>query len=103
MIFEGVVLTAEANVYFDGRVTSRTFHTELGARKTLGIMLPGTYLFDVGDAPERLDILSGHVRARRPSESAWRDYSIGQQLEAPANSSIELEVIELLDYVCHFG
>jgi uncharacterized protein YaiE (UPF0345 family) len=43
--FENVTVIKEANVYFDGRVTSRVLEFADGSKKTLGIMLPGEYEF----------------------------------------------------------
>ena len=41
--FEHVTVVKKANVYFDGNVTSRTVLFADGTRKTLGVMLPGSY------------------------------------------------------------
>ena len=41
--FENVTIVKKANVYFDGKVTSRTVLFADGTRKTLGIMMPGEY------------------------------------------------------------
>ena len=43
-------LTKKANIYFDGNVTSRSFVDENWVKKTLGIMMPGTYTFGTNDA-----------------------------------------------------
>jgi uncharacterized protein YaiE (UPF0345 family) len=40
--FKNVTVIKEANVYFEGKVTSRTILFDGGCRKTLGIMLPGS-------------------------------------------------------------
>ena len=39
--FTNVTADKKANIYFDGKVTSRTLRFEDGSIKTLGIMLPG--------------------------------------------------------------
>jgi len=39
--FEQVTVEQKANIYFDGKVTSRTIWLQDGTKKTLGIMLPG--------------------------------------------------------------
>jgi len=39
--FKNVTVVQKANVYFDGKVTSRTVIFPDGSKKTLGIMLPG--------------------------------------------------------------
>jgi uncharacterized protein YaiE (UPF0345 family) len=44
-LFENVNVVREANIYFDGKVTSRTVIFKDGSKKTLGILLPGDYEF----------------------------------------------------------
>ena len=39
--FEKVTIVKKANIYYDGKVSSRTVLLENGEKKTLGIMLPG--------------------------------------------------------------
>ena len=48
--FNNVTVVREANVYFDGGVTSRTVLFADGSKKTLGIMLPGEYEFGTASA-----------------------------------------------------
>ena len=43
--FTNVTIVREANVYFDGKVSSRIVLFPGGEKKTLGIMLPGEYEF----------------------------------------------------------
>jgi len=38
-----VAIVKKANIYYDGKVTSRTIEFEDGSVKSLGIMLPGEY------------------------------------------------------------
>jgi len=47
--FQNVTVVKRANVYFDGKVVSRTVVFADGAKKTLGIMQPGEYEFSTGD------------------------------------------------------
>ena len=44
-LFENVKVEKNANVYFDGKVTSRNIFFTDGTKKTLGVMLPGSYEF----------------------------------------------------------
>ena len=68
MSFKNVEIKKKANVYHDGKVTSRTIITPEGEMKTLGVMLPGTYRFST-QAPEKIDITGALPReARRPAE-----------------------------------
>ncbi len=55
---ENVNVAMRGNIYFDGKVTSRTVYTKDGEKKTLGIILPGTYEFGVGDR-EIVHVLAG--------------------------------------------
>ena len=54
---ENVNLIKQANVYFDGKVTSRTVILQDGTKKTLGIMLPGEYEFSTS-LQEEMEILA---------------------------------------------
>lgn len=69
-VFENVTVVREANVYFDGKVTSRTVVFADGSKKTLGIMLPGEYTFGT-DAPEIMEILSGQLEVLLPGQQGW--------------------------------
>jgi len=102
MSFKNIEVKKKANIYHDGRVTSRTLITSEGEMKTLGVMLPGTYRFST-QAPERIEITQGHCRVKLADKQVWSDYQAGQDFSVPANSHFEIEVVDLLDYVCHFG
>jgi len=39
---------------------------------------------------------------RNPGEEAWREYGAGESITVPGNTSFEIEVIETVDYVCHY-
>ncbi len=102
MSFKNVEVKTKANVYHDGRVTSRSIITAEGDMKTLGVMLPGTYRFST-QAPERMDITQGHCRVKLSGSQTWNDYQAGDSFTVPGDSHFEIEVDDLLDYVCHFG
>ncbi|OGI53027.1 MAG: hypothetical protein A3B81_07855 [Candidatus Muproteobacteria bacterium RIFCSPHIGHO2_02_FULL_65_16] len=102
MSFKNVEIKKQANVYHGGRVTSRTVITPGGEMKTLGVMLPGTYRFST-QAPETIDVTQGHCRVKIADKQTWAEYQAGQNFSIPANSHFEIEVDDLLDYVCHFG
>lgn len=59
--FNQVTLVKNANIYFDGKVTSRTVLFPDGSRKTLGVMLPGEYEFDTAGT-EIMEMLAGDGR-----------------------------------------
>lgn len=58
--FTNVTVTREANVYFDGKVTSRKVTFADGSYKTLGIMMPGDYTFGTEKA-ELMEIMTGEL------------------------------------------
>jgi len=99
--FENVTLVKEANIYYDGKVTSRTVYLPCGSRKTLGIMLPGEYEFNTG-AKEHMEILSGEVDILLAGESEWKTYKGGEAFDVPGNSSFKLNVKSVLDYCCSY-
>ena len=99
---DGVSVVVKANVYFDGKVVSHTVLLPDGARKTLGLIYPGTYRFDTG-APERMEITAGSCRARLPGEKEFRSYPAGSRFDVPGKSAFEIAVDSgIAEYVCTF-
>ncbi len=99
--FQNVTVVKKANVYFDGKVTSRTVLFPDGSKKTLGIMLPGEYSFNTGDK-EIMEILSGTLEVQLPGSKAWKKIKGGEQFEVPPQSKFSLKVAMLTDYCCSF-
>lgn len=98
--FSNVTITREANIYFDGQVTSRAVIFDDGSKKTLGIMLPGDYEFNT-EAKELMEILSGDLEIQLPGED-WKKISGGESFEVPANSSFKLKIHKVTDYCCSY-
>jgi len=99
--FKNVTVVKKANVYFDGKVTSRTILFGDGSKKTLGVMLPGEYEFSTGDR-EIMEILSGELEVLLPGSAGWKKIEGGKSFEVPANSKFGLRVKTLTDYCCSF-
>ena len=99
--FTNVTVVKKANVYFDGKVTSRTVVFADGSKKTLGIMLPGDYTFNT-DAAERMEILAGTLDVLLPGEKDWRAVKGGESFDVAAKASFSLKVHALTDYCCSF-
>lgn len=99
--FENVTVVREANVYFDGKVTSRTVLFADGTKKTLGIMLPGDYEFGTADK-EIMEILAGELTVKLPGSEDWIAISGGQSFEVPANAKFQLRVTAVTDYCCSY-
>lgn len=99
--FNNVRMIKKANVYFDGRVTSRTLYLQNGERKTLGIMLPGEYEFNTG-AEELMEVLGGEMDIQLQKETSYKTYTEGERFTVPANSSFKLVVKGVADYCCSY-
>ncbi len=99
--FQNVSVVREANVYFNGGVTSRTVLFPDGTKKTLGIAQPGEYEFSTG-AAEIMEILSGELDVKLPGRDGWVRFVGGESFEVPANSSFIMKVLALTDYCCSF-
>ena len=99
--FENVNVVCNANIYFDGGVTSRKIVFGNGDVKTLGIIQPGEYSFDTGKK-EIMDIQSGECEVLLSGETQWQRYAAGDTFEVPANSNFKIKAVTLTDYCCSF-
>lgn len=99
--FDNVTVVKKANVYFDGKVTSRTVIFNDGEKRTLGIMMPGEYEFGTADK-EIMEILAGKLDVLLPGNDNWQKIVGGQSFEVPANSKFKLVINELTDYCCSY-
>ena len=100
--FDAVSVLKQANVYFDGQCVSHTVLFADGTRKSLGVIFPSTLTFSTG-SPERMEILAGRCRVRLAGASEWAEYGAGQAFDVPGDSSFDIQTLERVDYVCHFG
>ncbi len=99
--FDQVSIVKQANIYFDGKCVSHTVLFPDGTKKTLGVIFPSSLTFNTG-AAEVMELNAGKCRIRLQGETGWVTYEAGQRFSVAANSSFDIETIELLDYVCHF-
>jgi hypothetical protein len=100
--FKNVTVIKKANIYSDGKVTSRTVLFADGSKKTLGIMLPGEYTFGT-DAKELMEILAGDLTVLLPGETTWKTIRGGESFNVPANAKFSLKVTTVTDYCCSYG
>lgn len=98
--FKNVSIVREANIYFDGRVTSRSVLFNDGTKKTLGIMLPGEYEFGTEDK-EIMEIMSGELEILLP-DNDWKSVKGGDSFEVPAKSKFQLRIFTVTDYCCSY-
>ena len=90
--FDNVSIVKKANVYFDGKCVSHTVHFGDGTRKSVGVLFPSQLTFKTAE-PELMEIVAGKCRVKLAGDS----------FEVPANSSFDIEPLETVHYVCHFG
>jgi purine/pyrimidine-nucleoside phosphorylase len=99
--FENVTVDRKANIYFAGRVTSRTITLPSGETKTLGIMMPGEYHFGT-EKKELMEIQAGNVEVLLPGETEWQTFGPDSSFEVPAKSSFDIKVASITDYCCSY-
>ena len=99
--FKDVIVVKKANIYFDGKVTSRTVIFPDGSKKTLGIMSPGDYEFGTAEK-EIMEILAGNLEVMLPGAAGWITVKEGEFFEVPAGSKFSLKVKSLTDYCCSY-
>jgi len=81
--FDNVSVIKKSNVYFDGKCVSHTVLFADGSRKTVGVILPSTLVFNTG-APEIMEVLGGRCRVRLAGSDAWTEYTGGQSFDVRA-------------------
>ena len=99
--FNNVTIVKQANVYFDGKVNSRTLRFADGSMKTLGFMQIGEYTFNTQEA-ELMEILGGELQVFLPEKPDGLLISSGQSFNVPANSQFTVNVTAPADYCCSF-
>jgi uncharacterized protein YaiE (UPF0345 family) len=100
--FSGVTVQTKANVYFDGNVVSHTVLMPDMAKKTLGLIRPGSYYFKTG-AAERMEIIAGECTVTLDGSTAAHPYGPGTHFDVPANSGFTIAVSSgLCEYICSF-
>ena len=99
--FKNVTVIKKANVYFEGKVSSRTILFPDRSRKTLGLMLPGEYEFGTA-SKEVMEILSGDLDVLLPGADRWKTFKEGGSFEVPSQSKFKLKVKSIIDYCCSY-
>ncbi|TNF63548.1 MAG: pyrimidine/purine nucleoside phosphorylase [Burkholderiales bacterium] len=99
---DGVSVTTQANVYFDGKCVSHAITLPDGTKKSVGVVLPATLTFGTA-APEIMECVAGGCEYRLAGTDAWKTCQAGEQFSVPGNSSFEIRVSEAFHYICHYG
>lgn len=100
-IFEKTKVSVKANIYFDGKVQSRTIVLPDGTRKTLGVYLPGDYEFHA-DTAEVVEITNGKVDVLFPGEETWTTVAMGGTYSAPRDTTFKVRCEGIAEYICDY-
>jgi uncharacterized protein YaiE (UPF0345 family) len=99
---DGASVSAQANVYFDGKCVSHTVTLADGTRKSVGVVLPSQLTFNTG-AAEIMECVAGGCEYKLAGSDSWQKSGPGEKFSVPANSSFDIKVAEAYHYICHFG
>ncbi len=99
---DGVSVTTQASVYFDGKCVSHGITFADGTKKSVGVVLPATLTFNTG-APEVMECVAGGCDYKLAGSDAWLSSKPGDKFSIPGNSSFDIRVTEAYHYICHFG
>jgi purine/pyrimidine-nucleoside phosphorylase len=100
--FDQVSVVKKSNIYFDGKCVSHNIILADGSKKSVGVIFPSSLTFNTG-APETMEITGGVCKVRQAGASEWQTYGAGQEFKVGGNSHFDIETVETVDYVCHFG
>ena len=99
---DGVSVTTQASVYFDGKCVSHGITFPDGTKKSVGVVLPATLTFNTG-APEIMECVAGSCEYKLAGTDAWVKSSAGEKFSVPGHSQFDIRVTEAYHYICHFG
>ena len=99
--FNNVKVNKEANIYFDGKVISRTIIFADASIKTLGVMLPGEYEFNT-EKKELMEIHTGELAVLLNDNGEWKKIEGGMSFSVPAKSKFNIKIYKITNYCCSY-
>ncbi len=99
---DGVSVTTQASVYFDGKCVSHAITLPNGSKKSVGVVLPATLTFSTG-AAEVMECTGGSCEYRLDGSDTWLTSTPGEQFSIPAQSKFDIRVTDAYHYICHYG
>ena len=99
---DGVSVTTQASVYFEGKCVSHGITFPDGTKKSVGVVLPASLTFNTG-APEIMECVAGSCEYRLDGTDAWLTSAPGDTFSIPGNSKFDIRVADAYHYICHFG
>lgn len=100
-LIEQVSVAKKANIYFEGKVASRSVFFADGSKQTLGVVLPGEYEFSTSQS-EMMEVTSGAFEVLLPGASTWETFEAGTQFELAANVSFKIRNTAIAEYCCSY-
>ncbi|MFC4374299.1 pyrimidine/purine nucleoside phosphorylase [Nocardia halotolerans] len=100
--FENVSVSTQANVYFDGKCVSYDLELPGGVSKSVGVIQPSQLTFTTS-APEVMELVAGEAKVTLAGGTEARTYRGGESFEVPGDSSFDIEIVETMHYICHYG
>ena len=102
---DGVSVSTQASVYFDGKCISHGITFPDGTKKSVGVILPATLTFNTG-APEIMECVAGACDYQLDGSDTWITSNAGESFSVPGNAKCQIRVSEghsAYHYICHFG
>ena len=99
---DGVSISTQASVYFDGKCVSHGITYPDGTKKSVGVVLPATLTFGTG-APEIMECVAGSCEYKLAGTEDWVKSSPGEKFSVPGNSKFDIRVTEAYHYLCHYA
>lgn len=95
-------VATKANIFSDGLCVSHTLNFADGSRKTVGVILPSTLVFNTGVA-EIMEGVAGSCEYRLAGSETWLKSAAGEKFSVPEKTRFEIRTSEGYHYICHFG
>ena len=99
---DGVTVTTQASVYFDGKCVSHGITYPDGTKKSVGVVLPAELTFGTA-SPEIMECVAGGCEYKLAGSDAWQTAGPGDRFNVPGNSSFDIRVTDAFHYICHYG
>ncbi|WP_291011798.1 pyrimidine/purine nucleoside phosphorylase [Hydrogenophaga sp.] len=99
---DGVSVTTQASIYFDGKCVSHGITLADGSKKSVGVVLPAALTFGT-TAPEIMECVAGGCEYKLAGSNTWHRIGPGDRFSVPGQSSFDIRVSEAFHYICHYG
>ena len=87
--------------YFNGKVQSIGFQNASLGQASIGVMLPGEYIFST-DKPEEMTVITGSLKVLLPTAKDWQIFEVGQVFHIAGESQFDVVVVEPTAYLCRY-